>query len=282
MGIKFYVSKCGNVLNKKPWNIENIVDNICLNPSRQVKLCKKVNVLLDSGAFQDVDKNSRLTFSDALDRQLGYEKKLGFKVQRIVSYDQLVDEQVVEGRKIKRRVDPDIGQNFVDVTIQASKFLVNNRMRLTGRQLVLSCQGVSVEQYIYCLGEVLNLAIPSDCIGLGGFCVIGNKPKLIKQFLDISKIAFPMISKCGISDIHLFGVTAARVLLPWYQIAKEYDFNLSIDSSAFERRSIFGEVFRGGKWYQDFTRIDKYVNYHPNDLGRVNILSGIDFYDNMQ
>lgn len=281
--LTFYVSKTGNVLNRKPWRPEKLTPYLCLCPTRPVKLEGEVKILTDSGAFQDVDKNTRLTPIEALKRQLTLERQCNYISHRIVSYDRLVDEQLNEnGKKIKRRVDEATGLKFVEETIEAAHFLHVLRKELQPRQLVLSCQGVTVEQYIYCLTRILEFAKPQDCIGMGGFCIVGRfKKQLAPQFYEIQEKAFPLIQKAGIKDIHLFGVTALPILENWLKIAQGYNFNLSIDSSSFERRSINGEVFCFGKWKQLYTRPDKYIKYHPCDLGIANIERGIHYFENM-
>lgn len=259
---------------------EYITDYICLGPYRKVNLQRQnLKILLDSGAFQDIDKDVRLTFDEALSRQLRYEQEVGFISERIVSYDRLVDEQLTERGKIKCRVDVVEGWDYVRESVAAAEYLAGKRDELSPRQLVLSCQGTTIEQYIACLADVLRIARPGDCIGMGGFCIIGRNKSLQPQFFEIQERAFPMIKLARIEDIHLFGVTTMPVLKRWTEIAKPYEFNLSVDSSAFERRSVFGTVFDPdtGKWVQRYTREDKYVNYHPRDLALVNTLNGIDY-----
>lgn len=283
--MRFYVSKTRNILNGRPWTPEFISDYICLNPLYKVHLRRKdVKILHDSGAFQDVDKDLRLTYQEALNRQLKYEQRYDFLSQRIVSYDRLVDEQLTDQGKKKCRVGEKIGWEYVKDSVDASIFLTQKREELEPRQLVLSCQGTTVEQYISCLKEIIKIASPKDCIGMGGFCIIGRNKTLQPQFFEIQKQAFPIIKEAGIQDIHLFGVTDIPVLRKWEELAKPYNFNLSTDSSAFERRSVFGSVFNPdtGKWKQKYIKADKYINYHPRDLALVNTINGIDYLNNLQ
>jgi len=281
--LKFYVSKNNNRLNRRPWVPEYITDNLCLNPIyKTVRIYRGGgNVLLDSGAFQDVDKDKRLTYEEALNRQLNFEQAAGFVSQRIVSYDRLVDEQLKEGKKVKCRVDEDNGWEYVKDTVGAAQYLVSQRDKLAPRQLVLSNQGTTTEQYLTCLKEVLRIAQPQDCIGMGGFCIIGARKTLQPQFFEIQEKSFPLIKDAGITDIHLFGVTAIPVLERWVEIARPYDFNLSVDSSSAERRSVFGGVFSPdtGKWEAKYTRQDKYINYHPRDLALINTINFRDYLE---
>lgn len=285
MRIVFYASKIKTVLNRKPWIVEKVCDNICLNPHYPVRLRRRdINILMDSGAFQDVDTHTRLLLPEALKRQLLYEKYLGAISHRIVSYDQLVDEQVIKGKKTKCRVDEAIGWDYVATTIEAAKYLASKRSSLKPRQLVLSCQGTTVEQYLDCIKEVLDVSEPGDCIGLGGFCIIGTRPKLQVQFFEIVKRGFPLIKKYGIEDVHLFGVTSIPILKRWSEINTSFGLNLSTDSSSLERAGIFGRVFlpETGSWDRKrYKKEDKYKNYHPRDLSLLNVLNFLEYLDSL-
>lgn len=89
--MRFYVSKCHNTLHGMPYNPELKTPNLCLNPYYKVKLLPgcDVSYILDSGAFQDV-RGERLSFADALRRQLGFEETVGRPAYAVVSYDRLV------------------------------------------------------------------------------------------------------------------------------------------------------------------------------------------------
>lgn len=275
LAIDFYVSKTHDTLNKKIFDPDNNIPTVCLNPLYKIKsISKNCKVLLDSGAFQDVDSNKRLSYYDALKRQLDFEKDVGFISYRIVSYDQLVDEQLVNGEKIKKRVSCDESPKYVTETINAAKYLSSLRNFLYPRQLVLSCQGTNYDQYIKCLNEILKNADKNDCIGMGGFCIIGRKKSLVPEFLKIQQTSFEIIRDFGIKDVHLFGVTSIPILEKWSEIGKEFDLNLSVDSSSFEVNSVFGRVFDNGKWIKKYTKEDKYKKYHPCDLALENIERG--------
>ena len=57
--------------------------HICISPHYKVWMDNpKASILLDSGAFQDRGKEDRLSFKDALARQLKHEKKMNFISQR--------------------------------------------------------------------------------------------------------------------------------------------------------------------------------------------------------
>jgi len=90
----FYVSKNHDRLNGKPFRPELVGERVCLNPKYRatVDTRRRPKVLLDSGAFQDRHADKRLTFGEALTRQLDFEEERGFTSELIVSYDRLVDE----------------------------------------------------------------------------------------------------------------------------------------------------------------------------------------------
>ena len=89
--------------------------HICISPHYKVWMDNpKASILLDSGAFQDRGKEDRLSFKDALARQLKHEKKMNFISQRIVSYDYIGN---------------------VEETLKANKFLIRRRLLI----IVLVC-----------------------------------------------------------------------------------------------------------------------------------------------
>lgn len=283
-GIRFYVSKVNNKLNGKPSDWETITPYLCVNPLYKVQIAEgfrgKVKLLCDSGAFQDV-RGVRLSYDDALRRQLMYENRLDCGMfHRIVSYDHLVDEQLDEnGKQIKRRVTEEEGWRYVRDTIDAAEYLDSQRWRLHERQLVLSCQGTTVEQYVSCAESVLAFARPGDCFGMGGFCIVGKNKSLQPQFYEISRRVLPMVVKAGLSDVHLFGVTASNVLREWLTISRGLPLNLSTDSSSMEVNSVMGKIYDEGVWRKTYEKHQKMVDYHPRDLAASNIRNAVSFLD---
>lgn len=156
--MRYYASKCHDRLNGRQFDIEKDYPYLCLNPMYKATLSVPCEYILDSGAFQDV-KGDRLTYAQALDRQLDYEKDVGQQAHAIVSYDRLVDEQKSEtGSQFKARVCEDVGEEYVEDTIKASEYLVSQRGRLGNRHLILSCQGTTVEQYLQCLDNIMDIS----------------------------------------------------------------------------------------------------------------------------
>ena len=167
--MRFYASKTSNILNSMPFEPERYAHALMLNPNYTgVDIPNDTIYMMDSGAFQDVKDDQRLTFASALKRQLDFEKKLGVKAESLVSYDRLVDEQCENGVQFKKRVDDDIGVDYVEETIKASEYFVKERDRgiLQGRNLVLSNQGCNVRQYVGCVNNILDIAEPNDIIGI--------------------------------------------------------------------------------------------------------------------
>ena len=138
--MQYFVSKNHNNLNRRPFTPETITPRLCLNPKYGVTLARpaeEVEVLLDSGAFQDIHDEERLSFKDALQRQRDFEYRVGFCSKYIVSYDRIVDEAVTtDGVRKKTRVDGRTARKYVDETIDAAKHLADNREDLTPRRLV--------------------------------------------------------------------------------------------------------------------------------------------------
>lgn len=270
--MKLYVSKTNDKLNKKELNTEFLSKHICLNPIYKGVTIKntKVKILMDSGAFQDREKNNRLTFEQALHRQLEFEKKIGIISERIVAYDYIGD---------------------VKETIEANKFLANKREELKPRQLVLMIQGSTTHDYIHCLVETLLIAKPEDCIGFGGVALAGRENNVKFKLLDAFKIGLPIIYNSGIKDIHIFGVGTFSVLKEITNIKNIFkklgisadELNISCDTSTFEIRSTMGSVInlQEEKWEKVYTKAQKYSDYHPADLTIENIQKALQIIGNI-
>lgn len=195
----------------------------------------EITALLDSGAFTDKD---RLTPAQALDRQFDWEQRASekrrrvWKAQYLASYDRLIDETWVDGQRHKRRWSVKDADMAVAETIESAKYLHSQKDRLRGRTLVYACQGVSPEQYLNCVQEVLRYAWGGDSwIGLGGWCILGREKKLLPTFFKTLYMILPEIARHGIEHIHIFGVLYEPALGGLLWIADRYGLTVSTDSS---------------------------------------------------
>lgn len=283
--MQFYISKTNNKLNGKLFEPEKITKNICLNPTRRVRINNDSKILLDSGAFQDVRNNSRLTFQKALQRQLTYEDRIGSISELIVSYDRLVDEKFSKNvGQIKERVKFSTAEKYVQETIDAAKYLADQKSDLKPRIPILSCQGVTIEQYLTCLKEILKIAEPDDVIGFGGFCIVGMKPtKYEAQYLEIINKAGELIKKKGIKRVHIFGLGKFKLLVRTHIIFRNYRIEPSYDTSTYERNGIQGYLFNPYdlQLTHVFEKEKKYIDYHPRDSAILNLMTINQFWENL-
>lgn len=231
---------------------------ICLTPYN-------LHALLDSGAFQDVCGDKRITPQKALCRQLSYETRLkkawlnqliklqllayrcdinlpnqvlnlafyqaiNWKVSFIVSYDRLIDEKWINGAKIKQRWAEDEAWKAVEETIEAARYLSSMRETLHPRTLILGCQGVTARQYKICTEEVLKYAVSSDWIGLGGWCILGKKQIYFNEFKKTLLQVIPLIAAKGIKHVHLFGVLWLPAVGVFQAMCDKYGLTCSTDS----------------------------------------------------
>ena len=274
--MRYYVSKCHNKLNGELYSPELINNNVCVNPYYRVSVSKLVqtNILIDSGAFQDVGNDSRLDFDKALQRQMDFEKALGIRAEAIVSYDRLVDEQLdqVNGQ-IKKRVSSKKATDYVEETIEAAQFLSKQRARLEGRRLVLSCQGVTPSQYLRCVDSVLSYATEDDIIGFGGFCILSTSNKIEQDYYKVIEKAIPKIVEAGLSRVHIFGLGMFRPLIQTDIYCRMHGVNASYDTSSPELNATFGRVFNptGPTLSCVYEKIHKKNGYHPATLAEFNI-----------
>lgn len=290
--MQYFVSKNHNNLNRRAFEPETITPRLCLNPKYPVRLAKnpsEVEVLLDSGAFQDINDHQRKTFGQALQRQLDFQKRVGFEAKYIVSYDRIVDEVVTSGgTRVKTRVDGRRARRYVDETIDAAQFLTEHRKDVKPSRLVLSCQGVSPRQYERCIREVLYHAETPDVIGFGGQCIIGQRPGLTKDYFTVLEDALPRIRRKGIRRIHIFGVGTFPVLVRTQALCWKYGVVPSYDTSALEVNATWGKVAvppQPGDWLPSlhvtriFGREDKFQLFHPRDLAMMNIRLAVRFWE---
>lgn len=271
--MKLYLSKCNDKLNTKELNTEFITECVCLNPKYKGISIKNPNtkILMDSGAFQDTDKDSRITVEEALKRQLKLEEKIGMICERIVAYDHIGN---------------------VEETIKANQFLASKREELKPRQLVLMIQGMTTRDYIHCLTETLKVASPEDCIGLGGVAMSGRINEVKYKLLDAIKIGLPVIYGNKIKDIHIFGVGTFKVLKEVSELKETFrmlginvdELNISCDTSAFEIMSTMGNVVdeEQEKWVKVFSKAQKYIDYHPADLTIENSIKAAKIIGNLK
>lgn len=231
-----------------------------------------IRYLLDSGAFQDV-KGERLTYEMALDRQLSFEKVVGREAHAIVSYDHLVDEQMVDGKQIKERVSKEIGEGYVAETLEAAEYLASRRDELGDRKLVLSCQGSDEEQYLDCLNEMLKIAEPGDIIGLGGYCILSKSKRYEAQYYEVLREGFPRIRDAGIDRVHVFGMGVFRALVQTDIFGRMNGIECSYDTSAAELNAVFGKSFNPmqGQMNKVFNKGHKNHGYFSADLAIMNV-----------
>lgn len=281
--ILYYVSKNHDRLNAKDFQPELVNDRICLNPKYGATLGRpeQVKVLLDSGAFQDRQKHERLTFQAALNRQTAYEEDRRFTSELIVSYDRLVDETAEAKGRTKKRVSYRTAEKYVQETVDAGKFLADQRRNLRPRRLVLSCQGTTAPMYLDCVKEILSFSEKEDVIGFGGFCIVGQRPSLKGQLFTVLEQTIPRLKRKGIKRLHFFGVGYFPVLVRANVMCRRAGIEPSYDTSSYEFNGVVGRVFdpiRPGI-SQVFMKPDKRALYHPADLAALNIRLVTNFWD---
>lgn len=246
--IKLY---CG--LDDTRWNLHNINlgNNICIAPvygnSKKRKYETRADVpigtkeiIQDSGAFSD-STDSRLSFRDALLRQEYHAEKYHYDhlITHRASYDMLIDETWLDtGERRKIRWSDVDGWRAVNVTINANKYLNNNRGRYG---CIFSAQGVNSNQYYTCAKEIIPLFEDGDIFGFGGWCIIGKKKNnLKKDFYNTIVKVVPLLNDNGIKKAHIWGVMYAPALGELLWLCDKYNIQLSTDSSGPQRLPIYG------------------------------------------
>lgn len=235
--IDFY---CG--VNDTFWNHHSVRPGqlACVSPvygsktetkrENRVRLPLYTKVRQDSGAFCDGPQD-RLSFSEALDRQLSHSDKFGYTVQisERASYDLLIDEMWDTGNRFKRRWSELEARAAIEETIAAAKYLAQN---YNGPR-ILSAQGVTPDQYLDCVMRVLDWFNPEiDVFGLGGWCISGKMPLVMRQpFDDTMILVIPALANAGVKHVHVWGVMDADFLGPLLWLCDQYGLSLATDSS---------------------------------------------------
>jgi len=116
-------------------------------------------VLSDSGAFSD-GPQSRLALRDAMDRQLSHAEQYRYtgRIDNFASYDLLIDEKWIDGKRHKRRWSESDAWAAVDETVTAARFVHKHRSYIPS-SLVLSAQGVTVQQYVTCVERLASFSV---------------------------------------------------------------------------------------------------------------------------
>ena len=213
------------------------------------------SLLYDSLAFTDVLTNCRVSPKDALDRQMETLARLTAKPREtfIVSYDRLIDEKFIDGKREKQRWTLEEGKLAVEQTVEAAAYLNSQRRRLKGVTLVQSCQGVDARQYLECTEKVLRYCQKVDVLGLGGWCILGRQPSYLPIFFKAMDEVIPLIAVSGIKQVHIFGVTwykqrgSIDAPLPYLlKLCDKYALNLSTDGTSPISNSLWKNTKRSG------------------------------------
>lgn len=257
-----------------------------LNPNYpKVSIENDCPYMIDSGAFQDV-KGIRKTYADALSRQLNLESRIGRMCESLVSYDRLVDEQIAgNGEQVKKRVDEETGNQYVEETVNAARFLAEHEHELYPRKLVMSCQGVTVDQYMQCAEDIIDImwnCHHKHIFGIGGFCILSKSKQYKVDYLQIIDHLFPMLSDSGIDKVHIFGMSVFDVLIRTEQAANKWGIDVTYDTSSAEINSVFGRVFcpESAQIKNVWNKDEKYSLYHPTNIAHLNILNITQFWEN--
>ena len=292
--ILFY---CG--LNEKTWNHHAMEtgEYVCIAPvSGKTEETKTVNrvyvasdkvkhVLMDSSAFSDkielsqgtIIKNDRLSFEDALHRQITHAYQFHYveQVSHLASYDLLIDETWLDGERSKQRWSHTAAEYAVRETVNAAAYLTTQRRRLRrvfGHPigLVLSAQGVEVEQYMQCAAQILPYMEEGDIFGLGGWCITGLLPSIMLPcFKQVMSELIPFLALHGIKRVHVWGVIMPEALAFLLALCAFYGIQPSTDSSGPCRYPILGN-WGYGSWRNNAYKVPpilqtcKAVDVHGN------------------
>lgn len=242
---------CG--INETKWNQHPVMPGryACVPPVQgastknrkinRVSVPRETEVIQDSGAFCD-STDARLSFEEALNRQLLHSKKFGYSnnVTHMASYDLLIDEKWENGQRRKDRWSPDDAEYAVRETVESARYITSVRDKLNCG-LVLSAQGVYPEQYLRCAKQIFPLIDPGrDILGLGGWCILGIRKSYLSQFQETISLVIPEAAKYGIKKVHIWGVLYLPALGNLLWMCDRHGMELSTDSAGPQKRPAMG------------------------------------------
>lgn len=275
----FYPSKNNDRLNGLPFTPESITGTAMVNPHYPVELAPGTLYTIDSGAFQERDMHHRLQPWSALDRQLRLEAQIeygtcGLPAEAIVTYDMLagVDEALIDGKRVKQRGTEETAIRAVEETLRSARYYKTQEHRIRGA-IAYACQGVSTAQYVECAKELLALIRPGvDWFAFGGLCITGlQRGRMLPVFEATLRAVAPLLRAVGVRRAHILGVCVPEALKVARALEDEA-LHFSTDSRAPETAGcIYGRIYEDGRQRNHYTRAQKRVDYHPNELAHRNI-----------
>jgi hypothetical protein len=251
--IRFY---CG--INEQQWNHHPVAPGryVCVAPvygatlhtkvTNRVSVPPDVRVIQDSGAFSD-GPGQRLWVEEALDRQLAHMDDYRYhdQLEAIASYDLLIDEKWENGMRHKARWTEEDAAFAVKQTVRAAAYLAHNRH---GFKAVLSAQGVSAQQYLKCVQQIVPLMQDGDIFGLGGWCITGKMPaQMMPVFRETMQLVVPFLAKEGVRRVHVWGVIYPKALGELLYLCDMHGLSLSTDSAGPQVKPCLGS-WGYGSW----------------------------------
>jgi hypothetical protein len=275
--LAFYVG-----LSEKTWNGVSIPPSfhrLCISPvfgrradsKRETRILllpgtENVGIIQDSGAFSD-SHGERLSPAEAWDRQTIHAEKYGYErnVEFRVSYDRIIDESWIGGKRYKRRWSYADAQQAVDETVAAAHY--TDSQRNSRFALIQSAQGVEPKQYLDCVKRIMPYVDPvRDKIGLGGFCLIGINRSYLSSFLETIRLVLPFVAGEGVKSVHLFGVCYPPALGVLLWEADKFGIQVSTDSTSPGTGPVFGKMGLGD-WRQRVGQVA------PQNLGYLRLIN---------
>lgn len=283
----FYPSKTNNSLNRLPFAPELITGTAMVNPHYRVTVAPGTRYIIDSGAFQERDMRARLQPWSALDRQLRLESQIewagGGWAEAVVTYDMLdgVDEAMTEEGRVKRRGTEESASPAVLETLRSAHYYATQAHRVHGA-IAYACQGVTTAQYVACARELIPLIRPGvDWFAFGGLCITGIiRGRMMPVFDAALRGVMPLLRAAGVTRSHILGVCIPDAITIACELERAHGVELSTDSRAPETAGcIYGRVYRDGRQINCYTKAQKWIDYHPNELAHRNVR---DYHEWMQ
>jgi hypothetical protein len=252
-----FISKTSNTLNGKPLRTTEIATNICVSVNYpSINVNKNNKILIDSGAYQE--QHFRKSFSFAYQRQKEILNKINANAYYLASYDRIGDYQE---------------------TIKANNFIIENCDKNIIPIIII--QGNNIDEMEKCYNEI-GILDREICLGIGGINKAGRDYRVRNRLYKFLDRNLNNIQSKSINRIHLFGIGSIPIIHDIYNKYNNNEIKYSFDTAGIEIKSVMGYIFEDGKWFKRYSKNDKFVNYHPNDLYHANLLKYMDCYNKIE
>jgi len=194
-------------------------------------------VFIDSGGFTDVHAHKRLTYREALDRQIKIAGRLNATPEMLAGYD-LISPLCFPSstRKFK---SPE-NDHAIETTIKAAEWFDKHRDEMLGASPMFILQGAWPSDFMHCLEHIVPLLEEGDTIGFGSSA--SNNDKIKQRLREITAGTCAKLQGTACNKVHYLGLSPINDLCQFDTYCRQRGIDPSYDTSSYIRRCAFGDI----------------------------------------